>query len=447
MLITNATLVTWENPNQVLKNSAILITAGKIQEIGNSAELTKKYPSEEVLDAKNKLVMPGNICAHTHFYGAFSRGMAIPGAPAENFSQILEKLWWPLDKSLLEEDVRYSALLCLADAIRHGTTTMVDHHASPFFIEGSLDVIAEEVLNSGVRAALCYEVTDRDGPEKAKAGITENVRFIKSIQPGNEFLAAKFGLHAPLTISSETLDLCRASVGDEVGFHTHLSESKDDSANVRAKAGLKPVQWLKQHGILNPNSIAAHCVHVDDEEMDLLAESGTWVTHQPRSNMNNAVGVAQVEKMLSKGIKVCLGNDGFSNAMWDEWRTVYLLHKIANSDPRRMGGYTVTDMAIYNNNALVNSMFPVELGVLKPGAAADIIFVDYDPPTDLSAGNLPWHILFGFRDSMVTHTIVAGKLLMKDRVLLTLDEAKIAARCRELSGQVWGRYNARFSQD
>lgn len=448
MLITNATLVTWEKPNRVLPGWGIFIADGKIADLGLDPDLRKRHPDALVpgagtlVDARGQLVMPGNICAHTHFYGTFSRGMAIPGAAPANFAQILEKLWWPLDKSLTAEDVRYSALLCLVDAIRHGTTTLIDHHASPNFINGSLDVIAEAVEQAGARASLCYEVTDRDGPEKARAGIAENARFIKKTK--SQLLGAAFGLHASLTLSDETLDLCRAAVGEEVGFHTHLSESKDDGISVQKKAGMRPVQWLKKHGILGPHSIAAHCIHVDESEMDLLAETGTWVTHQPRSNMNNAVGVSPVEQMLGKGIKVCLGNDGFSNAMWEEWKAAYLVHKLHSGDPRRMGGYTVTEMAIYNNAALAKTFFPVEVGVLKPGAAADLMFVDYDPPTPMTDGNLPWHILFGFRDSMVTTTIVAGKMLMKDRELLTLDEKEIAATSRELAAKTWKRYEEKF---
>jgi cytosine/adenosine deaminase-related metal-dependent hydrolase len=197
--------------------------------------------------------------------------------------------------------------------------------------------------------------------------------------------------------------------------------------------------------MLGPNSIAVHGVHFDAHEIELLAESGTWNTHQPRSNMNNAVGAAPVESMLRMGIKVCLGNDGFSNGMWDEWKTAYLVHKLWHRDPRRMGGYDVAQIAIYNNAALANMFFPdAPIGILQPGAVADIIFVDYHAPTPLTAGNLPWHIIFGFQSSMVTTTIVAGKVLMKDRELLTLDEAEIAARARELAPQVWKRYEEKF---
>jgi putative selenium metabolism protein SsnA len=443
MLITNATLVTWENPNRILASHALFIEGGVIREIGPCAQLEKKYSSEERLDARGQLVMPGNICAHTHFYGAFARGMAIPGEAPEDFKQILEKLWWPLDKSLDEEAVRYSALTCLVDAVKHGTTTLIDHHASPNFIDGSLDTIGEAVVRAGLRACLCYEVTDRDGTEKMRAGIRENVRFIQKAK--SPLLAATFGLHAPLTLSDATLDECRAAAPEGTGYHIHVSESTDDKGQVLDMARTWPVDWLNKHSILGPRTILAHGVHLDEDEMDQLADTQTWVTHQPRSNMNNAVGVADVEGMFEKGIKVCLGNDGFSNAMWDEWKTTYLLHKIHALDPRKMNGMTVTQMAIYNNAALANVFFPeAKVGLLAVGAAADIIFVDYHSPTELTAGNLPWHILFGFQSDLVTTTIVAGNILMKDRVLLTLDEAEIAAKSRESAAKVWKKYNALF---
>ncbi|GAB4418215.1 MAG: putative aminohydrolase SsnA [Anaerolineales bacterium] len=443
MLIKNATLVTWNAPNQILEDQALFIENDKITATGPSSELEARYPNTETLDARGQLVMPGNICAHTHFYGAFARGMGIPGEAPRDFPEILQKLWWPLDKSLLEDDIRYSALPCLVDAIKHGTTTLIDHHASPNAIDGSLDIIAETVEQAGVRASLCYEVTDRDGPEKMKAGIAENVRFIKKEK--SPLLSATFGLHASLTLSDSTLAACREAAPEGVGFHIHAAESAEDEWDSLSKSGLRVIDRLEKFDMLGPNSIAVHGVHFDAREIELLAETQTWNTHQPRSNMNNAVGAAPVESMLRMGVKVCLGNDGFSNSMWDEWKFAYLSHKLWHRDPRRMGGYDVAQMAIYNNAALANIFFPgAPIGVLKPGAYADIIFVDYHPNTPLTAGNLPWHIIFGFQNSMVTTTIVAGKVLMKDRELLTLDEAEIAAKARELAPKVWQRYESQF---
>jgi putative selenium metabolism protein SsnA len=443
MLITNATIITWERENRILSNSALLIQDGKIADFGPSAELAARYPDAALFDARGQLLLPGNICAHTHFYSTFSRGLASPGEPAARFSQILDKLWWPLDQALDEEATRLSALVCRVDAIKHGTTTLIDHHASPNFLSGSLNAIAEEVEKAGLRASLCYETTDRYGEAKMREAIDENINFIKATANGSRpLLRSAFGLHAPLTISTSTLEAClKALAGLDAGIHIHVSESTDDREALAKRGDGLPIAWLARHGALNEKSIIVHAVHVEQEEIRQLAESRAWVMHQPRSNMNNAVGVAKTEQMLEAGIKVCLGNDGFSNAMWEEWRAAYLLHKIAHEDPRRMGGYTVTEMAIYNNAAFASQMYGTPIGMIATGAAADLMLVDYHSPTPLTAGNLPWHILFGFRESMITGTIVNGQWLMKDRQLQTLDEAEIAARARELAPEVWEKYN------
>lgn len=442
MLITNANLITWESPNRILANAAVLIEGGRVKEIGTTKALTKKHPKAKTTDAGGQYVMPGGICAHTHFYSAFSRGLAIPGAAPKDFPEILEKLWWPLDRALDAESVRYSALLCLIDAIKHGTTTLFDHHASPNAIDGSLDIIADAIDKSGLRAALCYEVTDRGGMEKANAGIEENVRFMRRLAANpHPRLAAAFGLHASLTLSGATLQACVAAAPEGTGFHVHAAEHESDEYDSLQRSNMRVIDRLQNHGILNPKTIVAHGVHFDAREMEILKESDSWLSHQPRSNMNNGVGVAPIESMMRMGIKVCLGNDGFTNSMWDDWKAAYLMHKVEHRDPRRMGGYDVQQMAAYNNAALAQAYFPeTSLGQLVPGAAADLIFVDYQPFTPLTEGNLAWHILFGFQQSMVTTTMVAGKFLMKDRRLLTLDEAEITARAREIAPRIWSRY-------
>ncbi|HXD11791.1 MAG TPA: amidohydrolase family protein, partial [Anaerolineales bacterium] len=340
MLITNARLITWEPAgNQILDNHAVLIENDRIVEIDTTGTLLAKYPDAEQVDARGQYVMPGNICAHTHFYGAYARGMAIPGTPPKDFPEILQKLWWPLDRSLDAESIQFSVLPCLVDAIKHGTTTLIDHHASPNAIDGALDIIAQKVEIAGLRAVLCYEVTDRDGEAKMKAGINENIRFLKKKK--SPLLAGTFGLHASLTLSDSSLDLCRQAAPDDVGFHVHTAEHESDEYDSLHKSGLRVIDRLQKHGILGPKTITAHGVHLDARELQILADTGTWLSHQPRSNMNNGVGVAQIESMLRTGIRVCLGNDGFSNAMWEEWKAAYLLHKVHHRDPRRMGGYDV----------------------------------------------------------------------------------------------------------
>jgi putative selenium metabolism protein SsnA len=446
MLITHGTIVTLGEENEVISDGALLIRGERIVEMGSTPDLEAKYPREEKLDALGRLVMPGNICAHTHFYGAFARGMSLtPGPAPKNFTEILQRLWWRIDRALTLEDSKYSALVCLVDAIRNGTTTLLDHHASPTAIDGSLDAVAEAVGEAGVRACLCYEVTDRNGEEGAKAGIRENVRFIKEAErkrkeEKSDLLRATFGLHASFTVSDRTLERClRELGGTDAGFHIHVAEDRADQDDSLQKYGKRVGERLNDRGILGPKTIAAHCVHLDIGEMDLLERTETKVSHQPRSNMNNAVGAADVLGMMRYGITVGLGNDGLSNNMFSEMKTAYLLHKANRRDPRVMGADQILRMAFANNAKIAANFWKHPVGELSAGAYADIAVLDYAPFTELNAGNFPWHVIFGIDGAHVTHTICAGKVLMKDRQLLTLDEQSIMARAKELSKKVWER--------
>ena len=447
MLIINGKLIRWGDYEAIEQDQAIYVVNDTIAEIGNQKELLERYPQEEILDAKGQYVMPGNICAHTHFYGVFSRGMAIPGAAAKDFPEILDKLWWPLDRALDEDTIRLSAEVCLIDAIKHGTTTVFDHHASGNAITGSLQTIAKMVEKSGVRASLCYELSDRDGERSIEEGIEENRSFIEYVnkeKPLNGRIGALFGMHASFTISEKTAKKAVKAVDGETGFHIHVAEHPVDEYDSLAKYNTRIIDRLKEADILRPNTVIAHGVHIDAKEMALLAETGTWVGHQPRSNMNNAVGMSDVQSMLRMGVNVVLGNDGFSNAMWQEWKTTYLAHKLWHHDPRWMNGADVKKIAIDNNARLASSHFGANIGVLEVGAKADIIFVDYTPYTPMTMGNIPWHILFGFRDSMVTMTMVDGVVLMKDRELLTMDEKATNEETQALVPALWERYNAQF---
>ena len=443
MLIYNATVITFDDQNQIIDNGAVHFTNDTIDAVGDSRTLLAQYPADQQWDAHGMVLMPGQICAHTHFYGAFARGMYIPGAPAKDFPEILERLWWRLDKALDLAGVQSSAEVCLVDAIRNGTTTLIDHHASQRAIDGSLDAIADAVTTSGLRAALCYEVTDRDGLDAAKAGIRENSRFIKKVNAdaSQKRLAATFGLHASMTLSDETLAAC---VAEAKRFHVHVAEHPADEYDSIARSGKRTVERLHDFGITGPESIMAHCIHIDTWEMALLKETGTFVTHQPRSNMNNAVGAADITTMLRGNMALCLGNDGFSNDMFTEMKVADLLQKVSHNDPRYLGADKVIQMAVYNNRRLAGRFFEKPVGIIAPSAYADLILLDYYPTTPLSSANLPWHILFGVSGGHVHSTIAHGQVLMRNRELLTMDEAAITARSREVAKQTWERYWAMF---
>ena len=445
MLITNGTLITMTEPNAVVENGALLVLDGMIADIGAAGELQARHAgrlrAEPVLDAQGKFILPANICAHTHFYGAFARGMAIPGDAPRNFIEVLQKLWWKLDRALDLDGVKYSALACLVDAIKHGTTTLIDHHASPNAIEGSLDAIAAAVTQSGLRAALCYEVTDRNGLDGARRGIAENVRFAEAtVQAGAPRLAAAMGVHASFTVSDDTLDACAAQAHRlGIPIHLHVAEDPADEDDSYRRYRTSVVERLAMHNALSERTICAHCVHISEREMDVLAGHKAKVTHQPRSNMNNGVGVARVGAMLERGICVGLGNDGFSNDAFAEMKVCDLLHKVHALDPRAMGADKVIRMTYQNNAAIARSFWAALRGGLEVGAPADVILVDYKPFTELNADNAAWHVLFGISGGMVTHTICNGQVLMANRKLLTLDESEIAAKAREAADRTWKR--------
>src|SRR6266853_1159696 len=246
ILIGNGTVVTLGVHNQLIEKGAVLIRDGRIGAIDRDTTMRQQYPDVEYVDANGGLIMPGFLCTHTHFYGAFARGMAIPGEPPRNFPEILERLWWRLDKLLTLEDTRASAAIFMADAIRHGTTCVVDHHASPNAIDGSLDVIADVVEQAGIR---------------------ENERFIRSLRAERKqraqagMIAASYGLHASFTLSAATLERCAAGGADlGVGFHIHVAEDTSDERDSIARYGMRVVNRLEADNILGPRSIAAHCV-------------------------------------------------------------------------------------------------------------------------------------------------------------------------------------------
>lgn len=432
----NGIVVTLGKQNQVLWNGAVVTDGEQIVAVGDSAELKKRYQQAEAVDCSGKVVLPGFLCTHHHFYSTMARGMAPPGEPASNFVEILERLWWKLDMALSEEDISLSAQVPLIECIRNGTTTIIDHHASPSMRDGSLDQIEAAVRQAGLRASLCYEVSDRN--EKG-GGIAENQRFIKKVGKGDGQIAAMMGLHASFTLSDETLEACVGIARDAgVGCHIHVAEDAADREDAIQNYGMPTVKRLEKLGVTGSQSIFVHCVHIDDPEMDVLAETDTIVVHNPESNMNNAVGVTQLFKLLARGVLVGLGTDGMSSDMLAQMRCAYLLHRLANHDPR-VAFVEAPQLLLGNNADICERQFGLRMGELAEGRPADLAILDYLPPTPLSEANFLGHLIFGLVDATVDTTVCKGKILMKDKQILSLDEERITSRSRELAPKVWKR--------
>ncbi|MCM2324445.1 MAG: putative aminohydrolase SsnA [Oligoflexia bacterium] len=442
LLIKNGTIITLGPKNRVLEKHALLIEGSRIRKIAPQAAFRGRY--DKVIDATGQLVMPGFINAHMHFYSTFARGLG-KAKPARDFTGVLENLWWRLDKKLTLEDSYYSALVPLIDGIRKGTTTFIDHHASPGAVRGSLGMIAKAVRETGLRASLCYEVSDRDGEKVAREGIDENIEFIQSTQVATDDtdpkLRALFGVHASFTVSEDTLARVAQAAHDlRTGVHVHTAEAASDQEHCLKTHGVRVVERFKRAGILGPDTICAHCVHVDDHELDLLAETGTQVVHNPQSNMNNAVGIADVLKMTARGIRVGLGTDAMTVNMLEELRSALWAQKHRYGDPS-VGFVEMLSTLPFNNAAIADRYWKLGLGELKEGHAADVILVDYHSPTPLSADNFLGHLCFGIAESQVDTTIAGGRVLMQGKKLkLRLDEERIAARSRELSAKFWLRF-------
>ncbi len=438
-VVQNGTVVTLGDDLQIIPDGAVLIEGNLIEKVGPRSEIP--VDGAAVVDAHGGIIMPGFINAHMHLYSTMACGISLKDAAPSNFVEVLERLWWRLDKALTMEDVRYSALTPLVRSLRSGTTTLIDHHASPSAVIGSLDTIADAASEAGVRTCLCYELSDRDGPEIAQQGIEENASFIKKCaEKKDPMVSAMFGLHASMTISEDTLAKAVESVaGMDTGFHIHTSESRFDPEDSLAKYGKRVVNRLSDAGALGPKTICVHCVHLDEQEMELLRDTGTNVVHNPQSNMNNAVGRADIFRMLDMGIWVGLGTDGMAATMMDDMRAVNLLHKHGTGDPR-VGFCEAARLLIENNRKIAGRFFDKPLGVLAPGHLADVIVVDYDPITPFVPDNFLGHLLFGIPTAPVRTTIVDGRVRMLDGEILGVDVKEVAAKSRELASSMWNRF-------
>ena len=349
----------------------LLCDEGQILALGPDTALATQASDAQVIDAGGRIVTPGFINAHMHLYSTLSRGMGLKDPPPENFNQILERLWWRLDKVLSLDDLRPSAELPMIDALRAGVTTLIDHHASPGAVEGSLDVLADAATRAGLRLSTCYEVSDRDGEAILRAGIAENLRFAQSVAH-HPMLRGMFGLHAQFTLSDASLDAC-AEAASELGlpFHVPVAEAKSDAEDARKRGAIGAVGRLHARGCLPPGSLAIHCVHTGPEEWALLKEAQVSVVHNPQSNMNNAVGAAAVDAMMAAGVPVGIGTDGMQADVRQDMRAAFLLGHHRTADPRTMWGEL--GQALDTNRRIASAQFGCKLGVLEEGAAADLV--------------------------------------------------------------------------
>lgn len=409
-----------------------------ILEVGPMSDY-QPLENESVTDLGGKIITPGLISTHYHFYGQFARGMQVP-RPMANWQQVLSRMWWEMDRQLDEESLYYSTMMGLIEGMKCGTTTYFDHNASPGFIDGSLDVIRKAVKEAGARAALSYEVTDRNGKSGALAGIRENERMARACAAENgDMVRAMFGLHASYTLDDDTLDRCQSvQEGLHLGYHIHMAEAAADVSDCYRRFDMHVTDRLAERGILNGQSIAAHCVHVGPKQWATMAKAGVTAAHNVQSNTNNGVGISPVCAMLDSGVHVALGGDGYGSDLHMELSLVSMMQHLAAGDPSVCTQEHMMLLAYENPARLMRNVFGYSCGTLSRGAKADFSILSYDPPTPMNAQNAFSHILCGAPGHVDT-VMIAGKPVVKGGKCVNLDEEYIFAHCREAAAKLWKR--------
>jgi putative selenium metabolism protein SsnA len=372
------------------------------------------------------------VNAHTHLYSTLARGMPGPKDAPKNFLEILQKIWWKLDRALDEESIYYSALLGAIEAVKAGTTTLIDHHASPNYISGSLKIIRQALEQIGIRGVLCYEVTDRHGAAGRDAGLRENQNFLEN-ETSSQFRAL-VGAHASFTLSDHSLRACAELARERnCGVHIHLAEDPCDAEISRRdyqRADL--VNRLMELGILFEKTILAHGIYLSAADLKIIKQQRCWLMHNSRSNMNNGVGYAPVQHF---GNRVSLGTDGFPADMFEEARLAYFKGRDAQN------GLGPADYLKFLNSGhqLCSELFDMPFGKIEPGTVADLIVLDYPAPTPLTNENLAGHFLFGMKSDHVTEVMIAGKFVLRQKKLLGVDLENVYQKSCDVSAKLWER--------
>jgi len=428
ILLTNGTILNF-NPARVDKNSDVAIEGNKIIAIGQ--QLSSQYSNAELVELQGKIIMPGLVCAHNHFYSVLARGILAKVKPSGNFVEMLENLWWKLDRALDEKLLYCSGMIGALEAIKSGTTAVIDHNASPNFIKGSLSVLKKAFEEKGLRGILCYEITDRNGKTGMKDGLDESLDFINSLN-NNDLVEAAVGGHAPFTLSDDSLKFISDVVNKTgKGIHIHVGEDKYDADHSEKKYSKSILERLDSFNLLNDKSILAHGCWLNEKDIQILNERDSFLVHNPRSNMNNNVGYL---KSIEKVKYLAIGTDGIGSDMFEETRFAYFKSKEENRNlnPSDFVGY------LWSGNRILERYFSQKFGRIEKGYTADLIICDYNSPTPLTMENAAGHFLFGFSSQNVESVIINGKFVYRERTFQS-EIKKIYTEGREAALKLWKR--------
>ncbi len=444
MLITNATIFTNSQSRPWIEDGAVYIEDGDIVEVGEKEDIEKKYRYEKkneslILNAKGHLLMPGMVNLHTHLCNSLMRGLNLNDSDPLVSDRISKRSRWKYDKTLDLESVYYSALVGAIESVKSGVTMVFDHHSSPNAIKDSLNSIYSAVSSVGIRASLSYEISDRSGKQKAIESIEENAAFrVKTSNLPNDMIHSMIGLNSSFTVSDDTIKEIRKVIPDkEIDFHINLAEGVEDNKDSYLRYGMSVANRLARCGILNSNTIAAHCVNINDEDKDVLAMKNTIIVHNPESDMRNAIGKTDIKGLLGRGLTVGLGDAGFGYNMFQQLRISYLLYSDWKKEISQFFSKTISSMLLKNNYSAVFRLTGIPLGKIEEGYKADLVILDYPSPTPVESGNFIEHLITaGGIKSKVDYTIINGKIVVREGKVVTVSEEEIFETTRVLSQRI-----------
>ncbi|MFO7969645.1 MAG: amidohydrolase family protein [Bacillota bacterium] len=401
------------------------------EEIISSGEMNKykKQPDFKEIDCQGKLIIPGFVSGHTHFYSTFARGASFEFSP-DNFLDILKQMWWKLDHFLDQNMIYYSALMGGLDQLKKGTTSLIDHHAS-YQIDNSLNIIKSAINDKlKLRSVLAFETSDRFDVEKA---IEENIAFFKNNRTKSS--AGLFGMHASLSLSDKSLEKISDNLHN-AGIHIHVAESLMDEEECLKKYGMRVVERLDKFNLINDKSLLVHCTHINETEMEIIKTRKATIAINPTSNLNNAVGISNVKKFLDKGIRVIVGNDGLIQSQALEYLNIYYLAHLKTESPT---GFGLTDLLkiIKNTYEYINMLLNTNLGSFSKGSEADLLVLPYEPYTKINGDNVFGHLFYGVFPGFLPEKVFANGKCLIDNYKLTMDLTNERKLALEQANKLW----------
>jgi 5-methylthioadenosine/S-adenosylhomocysteine deaminase len=435
LLVKNGTVLTMDERRRIVHDGTVVVQDGKILKVGPTDIVSKGFASDEVIDATGCIVMPGLICAHTHLYGIALRGSALNVKPPSDFLQILQRTWWPLDEKLTNEDAYATTLAASIDSVKTGTTCFADTYSAPNRISGSLDYIAKALNQVGIRGIISFEATERRKATEGKRGLKENIRFIRKKDKGRAM--GMISLHASFTVSDELIiEGTEASAKYKVPLTIHVSEGPNDVYHNIERYGKRTVERLYETGALSYRTVLAHCVQLNQREIELTAKTKASVVHNPMTNMLNAVGIAPLREMIRGGINVGLGNDGYVFDMFENMRSAFLLQRVARRDPNWPSPQEIVEMSTVN---AAKAFGLHSIGSIAQGKRADILVIR--PPFIATpyTGSIYGYIVNGFKGSDVKDVIIDGEVVMRERAIANIDIEKTENQVLKSMNNLWSR--------